>query len=235
MARAGKVVNDTLECPFHEWRFDSEGKCVHIPDSENIPEIAKVKSWPVEEYMGNIYMWWDAEQRPPGYFPLKEAQFDKNNMSFYGEESRTMNLHPQDVAENSADFAHFNIIHGKLHVPILSLFTYVRHTIDVVKDPATPHLLKFYNKALVYSVFDDEKPLLPDNTSTEVTILGPSTIMYFRVRTPLGMVMITKTFLPHRALECTMVDRMYAEKTVPALLARYILQEAKQAFLEDGV
>ncbi|KAJ3335620.1 hypothetical protein HDU91_002099, partial [Kappamyces sp. JEL0680] len=60
MALGGKVVQDELECPFHLWRFDRSGKCTFIPDS-TVPDVAKVKTWPVHEYMGNIYMWWDAE------------------------------------------------------------------------------------------------------------------------------------------------------------------------------
>ena len=235
MALGGKVVQDTLECPFHLWRFDGAGKCVHIPEVNTIPEVAKVKTWHTHEYMGNIYMWWHAEGHPPSYQPLHDDSFDKGNMKFYGELQQPMYLHPQDVAENSADFAHFNIVHGKLHVPLLSLFTYIRHSIDVIRDAATPHILQFKNKALVYSVFNDDVPMLPDNTSTVVTILGPSTVMYFRIFTPLGYVMITKTFLPHRALECSMVDRLYAEKSVPSLLAWYVFREAKHAFLEDGV
>lgn len=103
---------------------------------------------------------------------MNDAIFDKGDMVSYGQEERPMYLHPQDVAENSADFAHFNIIHGKLHVPVLSYFTYIKHSIDVIKDPETPHILVFKNKALVYSIFDDEAPLLPDNTYTKVTILG---------------------------------------------------------------
>lgn len=105
----------------------------------------------------------------------------------------------------------------------------------MIKDVTTPYILQFQNTALIYSVFNDKTPLLPDNTSTQVTILGPSTIMYFRVFTPLGTVFVTKTFLPHKALECMMVDRMYAEKSVPYLLAKYVFQEARHAFLEDGV
>lgn len=71
MALAGKVVQDELECPFHEWRFDANGKCVHIPELKGpIPEVAKVKSWPTHEYMGNVYVWFDAEGRPPGKLVL---------------------------------------------------------------------------------------------------------------------------------------------------------------------
>jgi cholesterol 7-desaturase len=36
MAVGGCVKGDTLECPFHAWRFrGDDGKCVAIPYSEN--------------------------------------------------------------------------------------------------------------------------------------------------------------------------------------------------------
>src|SRR5438045_4014627 len=43
----GKVVGDTIRCPFHAWRFDGCGDCVGIPYLRNgngkVPPGAKVK------------------------------------------------------------------------------------------------------------------------------------------------------------------------------------------------
>jgi len=34
MAVGGTVKGDCLECPFHAWKFDGEGKCVDIPGAK---------------------------------------------------------------------------------------------------------------------------------------------------------------------------------------------------------
>src|SRR5690606_31236792 len=33
----GRVVGDTIECPFHGWRFGGDGGCVEIPYAKRIP------------------------------------------------------------------------------------------------------------------------------------------------------------------------------------------------------
>lgn len=34
MAEGGKVKGDCIECPFHHWAFNGEGKCKSIPYSK---------------------------------------------------------------------------------------------------------------------------------------------------------------------------------------------------------
>ena len=34
LAVGGVVKDNCLECPFHGWRFQGDGKCVHIPYTE---------------------------------------------------------------------------------------------------------------------------------------------------------------------------------------------------------
>jgi nitrite reductase/ring-hydroxylating ferredoxin subunit len=42
----GKVVGNAIECPFHGWRFNKEGECVHIPyTNKEIPCVARTKAW----------------------------------------------------------------------------------------------------------------------------------------------------------------------------------------------
>ncbi|VVC99464.1 unnamed protein product [Leptidea sinapis] len=61
----GEVKGNCIECPFHQWRFDTEGKCIHIPDVENIPKGVSIKTWETMEVDGAVWIWYDAEGRPP--------------------------------------------------------------------------------------------------------------------------------------------------------------------------
>ncbi len=63
----GRIEGDTVACPFHGWRFDSEGHCVEIPYAQKIPERARdaLGAWPVKETNGFIAIWHDPEDNPP--------------------------------------------------------------------------------------------------------------------------------------------------------------------------
>ncbi len=74
----GRVESDgTLMCAYHAWRFDSNGKCVNIPQTENKQLEAKhcqnSKSWatsyPTQERQGLLWVW--AE---PGFQAQLESQ-----------------------------------------------------------------------------------------------------------------------------------------------------------------
>ena len=54
MARAdlsvgGRVVGNTVACPFHNWQFAGDGRCVKIPYCDKIPKKAATRAWPVCE------------------------------------------------------------------------------------------------------------------------------------------------------------------------------------------
>lgn len=57
----GTVVGDTIQCFFHQWRFDGSGACVAIPCQAHIPAAARTQSYAVEEKYGFIWVFPDAE------------------------------------------------------------------------------------------------------------------------------------------------------------------------------
>ena len=67
----GKVRGDCIECPYHGWRFDTEGACVKIPANREglpIPKKARVDSYPVVERYGYLFVFLGdlaEDQRPP--------------------------------------------------------------------------------------------------------------------------------------------------------------------------
>jgi phenylpropionate dioxygenase-like ring-hydroxylating dioxygenase large terminal subunit len=73
----GAVVDGTVECPYHGWRYDGAGQCVEIPSlgpDEKIPKRARVDSYPTDERWGWIWVFLgdlpEAERPPlPEFFP----------------------------------------------------------------------------------------------------------------------------------------------------------------------
>ncbi|HWF05742.1 MAG TPA: Rieske 2Fe-2S domain-containing protein, partial [Candidatus Angelobacter sp.] len=53
----GRVVEDCLECPFHNWRFAIDGKCVGVPRSTTVPAFARQRSYPSTILNGLVFMW----------------------------------------------------------------------------------------------------------------------------------------------------------------------------------
>jgi phenylpropionate dioxygenase-like ring-hydroxylating dioxygenase large terminal subunit len=53
----GEVVGDTLRCGYHGFRFDGAGRCVEIPGQDKIPGKAQVRSFPVTERHGFVWIW----------------------------------------------------------------------------------------------------------------------------------------------------------------------------------
>ena len=91
----GKVIDGSVECPYHGWRFDGAGDCVEIPSLEpeaKIPKRARVDSYPTEERYGWIWVFLgdlSAEERPPlpEFFPehdmnTGEWRFNRGEMVF---------------------------------------------------------------------------------------------------------------------------------------------------------
>ena len=52
---AGRVVDETLECPFHNWRYGSDGRCVRIPASVDIPDFARLRTYPAIQRHGFVF------------------------------------------------------------------------------------------------------------------------------------------------------------------------------------
>src|SRR5258708_10632242 len=51
----GTVVGDTLQCPFHSWRYGADGVCTSIPHAAQIPAFARLRTYPVVERHGSVF------------------------------------------------------------------------------------------------------------------------------------------------------------------------------------
>lgn len=63
----GKVSHGCIECPYHGWRYDGGGHCQHVPslgDSAKPPRVS-VRSFPVIEQQGFVWVWMRGDMAPP--------------------------------------------------------------------------------------------------------------------------------------------------------------------------
>ena len=113
-----QVEGDSIRCPGHGWRFTPEGKCDDIPYSTHgVPKAACIKSFPVQEKAGCIWMWHDPEGGKPDYDLPEFAEWDKTGWVRWRIDSLgTLPIHPQEIVDNMADYAHFVPVHGSRDV-----------------------------------------------------------------------------------------------------------------------
>ena len=53
----GTVKGDDIQCGYHGMTFDGTGRCVRIPGQERIPAQSSVRSYPVRENLGLVWIW----------------------------------------------------------------------------------------------------------------------------------------------------------------------------------
>jgi nitrite reductase/ring-hydroxylating ferredoxin subunit len=62
----GRVVGESIQCPFHNWKYDADGACRHIPGTKTIPAFARQASYPAVERHGLVFFF----NGPEALFPL---------------------------------------------------------------------------------------------------------------------------------------------------------------------
>ncbi len=108
----GKVKGELVECPFHHWRFDGEGNVAEIDYAKRLNDKACLPTYPVVEHYGVIMAWYHPEGVEPLWElpPIPEADSEEWVGPF--SEAHTVRTALQEMAENTADGAHFVTIHN---------------------------------------------------------------------------------------------------------------------------
>lgn len=108
----GSVVGEHLRCGYHGAEFAPDGRCVCVPGQEQAPDRAQVRSFPVLERYGFIWIW-------PGE-PEQGARAEPCNLFAYVEDGPwgTRNGHIGIgcnyllVNDNLADVSHTEFVHA---------------------------------------------------------------------------------------------------------------------------
>lgn len=107
----GRVVGDSIECPFHAWRFGADGVCNHIPYSARIPGKAVVATRQVREVNNIIYMWNDPKGGAPEYEVPVLPECSSDEWMPWVHAKLRVNTHPHELVENVVDVGHFTPVH----------------------------------------------------------------------------------------------------------------------------
>lgn len=80
---SGWVEDDCIRCRYHGWKYDGSGQCVDQPmEDPSFGTKVRIKSFPVQEYLGLIFAYLGEEEPPPlpRYAPLEEEGVLENDV-----------------------------------------------------------------------------------------------------------------------------------------------------------
>ena len=118
----GKVIGDTLECPYHGLRYNTSGVCVFNPDLDGqVSPRSRVNSYPVVEKGGVCWIWMgdpaEADEAKIVDFPFLHSPDTYRPLKGYLHVRANYHL----LIDNLVDVAHGLILHaGTLSTPGLA-------------------------------------------------------------------------------------------------------------------
>ncbi len=107
----GRVVDECLECPFHNWQYGTDGQCEKIPQSRTIPAFARQKSYSVELRHGLVFMWNGSTPLYP--LPFYEG-LEAEDFVCSGPRAMELNCPWYLVGANSFDSQHLYSVHERV-------------------------------------------------------------------------------------------------------------------------
>jgi phenylpropionate dioxygenase-like ring-hydroxylating dioxygenase large terminal subunit len=117
LGHGGRVEGERIRCPFHGWSFDTEGTCREIPYARRVPPGACLKTFPVLERNGALWIWHATDGRGPFYEIPPVAECTREDWQPVHRSRWTIATQIQEMAENGVDAPHFQTVHGATGLP----------------------------------------------------------------------------------------------------------------------
>ena len=146
LGEGGRVIGESIRCPFHGWRYDGGGACVEIPYCDKIPPRARLRGWDVLERNHLIFVWRHAEGKPPDWEVPALPEFERPDWSAPRTFELAVPVHMQEMHENNNDPVHFHFVHGNLQVP--------RAEIEFREQGRVMHMVSRQRRETPYGAFD---------------------------------------------------------------------------------
>ncbi|NGY63544.1 3-ketosteroid-9-alpha-hydroxylase subunit A [Lentzea sp. NEAU-D13] len=110
----GTIKGDNIACPFHDWRWAGNGRCVDIPYAKRVPLRARTRSWITMEENKQLFVWNDPQGNPPPEhvtIPRIDAAFSTEWSNWTWDSVVIEGANCREIIDNVVDMAHFFYIH----------------------------------------------------------------------------------------------------------------------------
>jgi 3-ketosteroid 9alpha-monooxygenase subunit A len=137
LGKGGCVKGESLQCPWHGWCYDLEGRNVEIPFTDRVNRTVQVRPWHVRERDHLVLVWYDALGRDPFWeWPGIDEFRDPDYHQPYEYEQGAVSygilkVLPQLPVENNADPMHFAFVHGSAEPATQPVFELNEHEMTI--------------------------------------------------------------------------------------------------------
>lgn len=107
----GRRKGDAIECGYHGMTFGGDGLCRRIPGQETIPDTARVRSYPVRDHMGLVWIWPGDPKLADPALVFDLAQYHDPAWEVVHGEALHVHATCLALAENLCDPAHVAFVH----------------------------------------------------------------------------------------------------------------------------
>jgi vanillate O-demethylase monooxygenase subunit len=120
----GRICEETLQCPYHGWRFNQRGDCVNIPSLLDPPadklRLSRLRNYPVLERYGMVWVQMEAD---PGVTLPEVPEFEDKSWTYLVGPPTPFRAGFRREIENYLDMTHFAFAHattlGKAASPLV--------------------------------------------------------------------------------------------------------------------
>ncbi|NPC98292.1 Rieske 2Fe-2S domain-containing protein [Nocardioides sp. zg-DK7169] len=113
----GEIKGNEIACPFHDWRWNGEGRCTKVPYARRTPLRARTLRWITMEKNGLLFCWNDPQGNPPpADVTIPEIpDYDAGKWTAWSWKSYLVEgAHCREIVDNVVDMAHFFYVHYQI-------------------------------------------------------------------------------------------------------------------------
>ncbi len=107
----GRIKGDAVECGYHGLTFDCTGRCIDAATQQRIPPFAKVRSYPVRDRYGLLWIWMGEPARAADHAIFEIATYDNPQWHVTKGDSMQIKCHYLWLVDNLLDPSHVAWVH----------------------------------------------------------------------------------------------------------------------------
>ena len=107
----GRLLNGNIECGYHGLQFDHSGQCVAAPTQDRIPPTAIVRSYPIVDRWGLVWIWMGDAGLSDGSLIIDIENYDNADWKITSGDALTCACNYLYVVDNLLDPSHVAWVH----------------------------------------------------------------------------------------------------------------------------
>ncbi|MDH4124087.1 MAG: aromatic ring-hydroxylating dioxygenase subunit alpha [Gammaproteobacteria bacterium] len=107
----GRLLNDNIECGYHGLQFDRSGQCVAAPTQDRIPPSAVVRSYPVIDRWGLVWIWMGNADLSDDNLIVNIENYDNPDWKISKGDALTFACNYKYIMDNLLDPSHVAWVH----------------------------------------------------------------------------------------------------------------------------